>query len=213
MHKRHSLLLSRYGVVKKRYHYFFLIFFLASLSIAVADTSLGIEKPALFKSSDLIHPQEKGKIYPQVLKNKNNQPVSVIVSLAKQKVYLCIGGYIAIESPISSGRKSTWTPKGNFLISEKDPNHRSNVYGNFVDSGGNIIKAGIDRRVDSAPSGTHYVGAPMLYFMRLGNTAVGMHIGMLPGYPASHGCVRLPFDMAPTIYDAVVLGTPVTVQD
>ena len=181
--------------------------------MALADNSSIVDKQQVFKSSDLVHRQEKGRIYPNVLKNKNSEPVAVIISLGKQRVYVCVGGYIAIESPISSGRKPGWTPKGNFVISEKDPNHRSSVYGNFVDNGGNIIKGGVDRRVDSAPSGTHYEGAPMLYFMRLGSTAAGLHIGMLPGYPASHGCVRLPSDMAPIIYEAVAVGTPVTVQD
>jgi len=51
----------------------------------------------------------------------------------------------------------------------------------------------------------------MLYFMRLTNEGVGMHVGILPGYPASHGCIRMPSEIAPQIYVRVKLGTPVQV--
>ena len=67
-------------------------------------------------------------------------------------------------------------------------------------------------KVDSAPSGTRYVGAPMKWFMRLTNGGVGMHVGILPGYPASHGCIRLPSNIAPLIYAKVKTGTPVVVE-
>ena len=49
--------------------------------------------------------------------------------------------------------------------------------------------------------------------MRLTNGGVGMHVGILPGYAASHGCVRLPSEIAPLIYDRVKVGTVVTVQE
>ena len=57
----------------------------------------------------------------------------------------------------------------------------------------------------------------MKWFMRFGDgtghRAEGMHTGYLPGYPASHGCVRLPDDIAKLFYDHVVVGTPVTIGD
>ena len=53
----------------------------------------------------------------------------------------------------------------------------------------------------------------MRWFMRLTNTGVGMHIGILPGYAASHGCVRLPSAIAPLIYDRVKVGTVVRVEE
>ena len=52
----------------------------------------------------------------------------------------------------------------------------------------------------------------MRYFMRLTDSGVGMHVGILPGYPASHGCIRLPAEIAPLIYSKVKLGTPVTIE-
>ena len=56
-------------------------------------------------------------------------------------------------------------------------------------------------------------GAPMRYFCRLTDEGVGMHIGILPGYPASHGCIRLPENIAPLIYSKVRVGTSVRVED
>ncbi len=55
------------------------------------------------------------------------------------------------------------------------------------------------------------LGAPMKWFMRLTWDGVGMHVGILPGYPASHGCIRLPEQAAAMIYAKVKTGTPVEV--
>ncbi|MBX9742077.1 MAG: L,D-transpeptidase family protein [Chthoniobacterales bacterium] len=167
---------------------------------------------ALFSSSKFNSSQEKGRIFSQILKNSKNEPITVLVSLSRQRAYLFVGNQVAIDTPISSGRSLGMTPEGDFKITQKDPDHRSNIYGNFVDNAGRIIKAGVDSKHDSAPSGTHFEGAPMLYFMRLTDKGVGMHVGYLPGYPASHGCIRLPEEMAKAIYEVVSLNTPVTVQ-
>jgi hypothetical protein len=56
---------------------------------------------------------------------------------------------------------------------------------------------GVSIKVDSAPRGTRYRGARMKWFMRLTDRGVGIHMGILPGYPASHGCIRLPAYIAP----------------
>ena len=124
-----------------------------------------------------------------------------------------VGNRVAVDSPISSGRHNGWTPKGSFRILEKDPNHFSNLYGNFVDGTGSVVRSGVSSKIDSAPSGTHFRGAPMKFFMRLTPQGVGMHAGILPGYPASHGCIRLPVEMARVIYGKVLLDTPVTVGE
>lgn len=148
------------------------------------------------------------------LKDVINQDNShVIISLSKQRAYLMVGGETYIDTPISSGKRAGMTPTGSFKVLEKDPNHRSSVYGAFCNKNGYIVREGISSRIDSAPAGTHYVGAPMKWFCRLTDGGVGMHVGILPGYPASHGCVRLPENIAPLIYEKVKVGTPVTIQD
>ncbi|MFZ4115620.1 MAG: L,D-transpeptidase family protein [Chthoniobacterales bacterium] len=177
-----------------------------------ADGAASKNKNSLQTSSTLGSAQEKGKIFQQVFKNNANEPVAIRVSLLQQRVFVFLGNQLAISSPISSGRRPGWTPEGSFKILEKDPVHRSSLYGNFVDQENRIIRGGIDSRRDSAPSGTHFQGAPMLYFMRLTDKGVGMHVGILPGYPASHGCIRLPEDMAKVIYETAPINTPVTIE-
>jgi lipoprotein-anchoring transpeptidase ErfK/SrfK len=165
------------------------------------------------KASELISRQEPVKINTSLLKQISPDSARIVISLPKQRAYLMLDDEIVIDSPISSGKRGHSTPSGHFSVIEKDPDHRSNIYGDFVDSSGRIVRAGISSRIDSAPSGTHYVGAPMKWFMRLTDGGVGMHVGILPGYPASHGCIRMPPDGAKLFYDNVKIGTPVAVGD
>ena len=165
------------------------------------------------KASDLIRRQEPVKINQALLKEATPDNVHVVISLPKQRAFLMTGDQIVIDSPISSGKRGHSSPTGNFSVLEKDPNHRSNIYGDFVDGSGRTVRAGVSAKIDAAPSGTHYVGASMKWFMRLTAEGVGMHIGILPGYPASHGCIRMPPDGAKLFYDHVKVGTPADVGD
>jgi lipoprotein-anchoring transpeptidase ErfK/SrfK len=165
------------------------------------------------KASELINKQQPLKINQSVLQQATSDNVHIVVSIPKQRAYLMVGEQIAADGPVSSGKTGHNSPTGDFTVLEKDPNHHSNIYGNFVDSQGRIIRAGVSARIDSAPSGTHFEGAPMLWFLRLTDGGVGMHIGILPGYPASHGCIRQSSDGAKLFYDHVKVGTPVAVGD
>jgi hypothetical protein len=91
-------------------------------------------------------------------------------------------GICAVDSPISSGRRGINT-HGNFKVSEKDKNHISSIY-----------------------------HCPMKYFLRLSGMSFGLHVGQLPGYPASHGCVRLPEEIAKLLFDKATVGTSVTIE-
>ena len=163
------------------------------------------------KASELISRQEPVKINNSLLNQITPDSVHVVISLPKQRAYLMMGDDIVIDSPISSGKRGHSSPTGHFSVMEKDPDHRSSIYGDFVDGSGRVVRAGISAKIDSAPSGTHYVGAPMRWFMRLTGEGVGMHVGILPGYPASHGCIRMPPDGAKLFYDNVKIGTPVEI--
>ena len=107
----------------------------------------------------------------------------IVVSLADQRLYAYHGEQVVAWSNISSGRPGHDTPTGSFTVSEKDVDHHSSLYDN----------------------------APMPYFMRLTDGGVGLHAGPLPGYPASHGCVRLPLNMARELYQHVEEGTHVDI--
>ena len=165
------------------------------------------------KASAYISSQPPLKVNQSVLNQATPDNVHVRVSLPRQRAYLMVGDEVAADSPISSGKAGHSTPRGNFSVLEKDPDHRSSIYGDFVDGSGRVVRSGISAKIDSAPSGTHYVGAPMRWFMRLTGEGVGMHVGILPGYPASHGCIRMSPDGAKLFYDTVRVGTKVDVGD
>lgn len=169
--------------------------------------------PTLRKASDLIRKQEPLKVNQALLKQATPDNVHIVVSIPKQRAYLMIGEQIVIDGPVSSGKRGHSSPTGHFTVLEKDPNHHSSLYGDFVDGPGRIVRAGVSARIDAAPSGTHFVGAAMKWFLRLTEDGVGMHIGILPGYPASHGCIRESAEGAKLFYDRVIVGTPVDVGD
>jgi hypothetical protein len=133
----------------------------------------------------------------------------VEIDLGQQRAYLVRGHHLILESPICSGRYGHLTGTGDFKVIEKEKNHFSSIYGQIVDAGGNTIvqDADVDMKV---PRGGKFIPAPMRYFMRF-HEADGMHAGYLPGYPASHGCVRMPERMAIAFFDQVEVGTPVHV--
>jgi lipoprotein-anchoring transpeptidase ErfK/SrfK len=171
------------------------------------------------KASELIKKQEPPKVIPRVLEKAAADNVSVVISLSKQRAFFKVGEEVGIDTPVSTGKRAGMTPTGTFLIVEKDADHRSSLYGDFVNKNGQVVRGGVSTRIDSAPSGTTYRGAPMKWFMRFGDRETksgrpeGMHTGYLPGYPASHGCVRLPEEIAKMIYDKVVIGTVVTIEE
>ncbi|MEX2577624.1 MAG: L,D-transpeptidase [Verrucomicrobiales bacterium] len=135
---------------------------------------------------------------------------SIKIDLGEQRAYFYKGDQLAGVSSVSTGREGYNTPAGTFRITDKNADHRSNLYGDYVDDNGRVVASNVDVRKDKAPPGTRFRGAPMPNFMRF-NGAIGMHGGYLPGYPASHGCVRLPEDLARRFYANVSPGTEVTV--
>jgi lipoprotein-anchoring transpeptidase ErfK/SrfK len=135
---------------------------------------------------------------------------SIKISLGEQKAYFYKAGQLVGVSQLSTGREGMGTSTGSFKIIQKDQTHVSSQYGDYVDAGDNVVVANVDVGKDPKPPGTHFKGAPMPYFMRIvGGT--GMHAGYLPGYPASHGCIRMPEFMAENFFRSVSVGTPVTV--
>jgi lipoprotein-anchoring transpeptidase ErfK/SrfK len=181
-------------------------------ALAFDSTTLAAGRKTMRKPGELVRRQDPPKVSARLRDTITPQNSYVQISLSKQRAYVMVDGEVYIDTPISSGKRAGMTPTGKFSVLEKDKDHRSSVYGDFVDSKGRVVRGGVSMKIDSAPAGTHYVGAPMKFFMRLTQIGVGMHIGILPGYPASHGCVRLPAEIAPLIYEKVRVGTPVEIQ-
>ncbi len=112
-------------------------------------------------------------------------PVVIIASLTDQVLTVYRNGKKIGRSSISSGKPGKNTPTGVFTILEKDVKHHSNIF----------------------------KGASMPYMERLTWTGVALHAGTLPGYPASHGCIRLPLDFAQKLYTVTTNGTTVLITD
>ena len=139
----------------------------------------------------------------------NAQQTAVIINLTEQAAYLVEDGRAVLISPIASGKEGRGTPSGTFRIISKDLNHQSGSFGLVMDPYGRIVDANATP-ASHVPPGCHYQPAPMPYFMEF-SKYVGMHAGYLPGYPASHGCVRMPKDLAAEFFARVQVGTPVRV--
>jgi hypothetical protein len=140
---------------------------------------------------------------------ESENPFRVEIDLGMQAAYLIRGRHVVMESPISSGRYGHLTQTGSYKVIEKEKNHFSSIYGKIVDASGSTVVADAD--VDmKVPRGGKFIPAPMRYFMRF-HAADGMHAGYLPGYPASHGCVRMPEQLAIAFFNTVEIGTPVQV--
>jgi len=137
---------------------------------------------------------------------------SITISLREQRAYFYKSGVLVGVSQLSTGREGLNTPYGHFSIIQKDQNHVSSLFGDYVDEAGNVVKPNVDITKDPKPPGTHFKGTPMPFFMRI-VSGTGLHAGYLPGYPASHGCIRMPEFMAENFFKSVSLGTPVTITN
>ncbi len=110
--------------------------------------------------------------------------VAVVVSIPEQRVHVYRNGVRIGVSTCSTGRKGHATPTGVFTVLQKDKHHHSSTYNN----------------------------APMPNMNRLTWSGIALHAGKLPGYPASHGCVRLPFKFSQKLFGVTHIGTPVIIS-
>lgn len=137
---------------------------------------------------------------------------SIRINRNEQKAYFYKNGELVGVAPISTGSSKHTTPPGTFKVTQKSPDHASSLYGRIVDKAtGATINADADSRKDKPGPGQQFVGAPMPHFLRF-NYGIGMHAGHLPGYAASHGCVRMPKRMAKKFFENAEVGTPVIVE-
>lgn len=142
----------------------------------------------------------------------DNAKIEVDLSEQRARIYRTSGPQklLVIETQISSGKSGHSTPTGSFRIGEKLVEKQSSLYGTWVDGGGNAVGGSSEAGLRPA-GGAHFVGADMPYWMRI-NGGIGMHIGIVPDYPASHGCIRVPASVQPLIYSKVGVGTPVVIK-
>jgi len=114
----------------------------------------------------------------------NGEPMTLVVSLSNQKVDVYRGTTLITSSAVSTGMPGHATKMGVFSILEKQRYHHSNIYS----------------------------GAPMPWMNRITWSGTALHAGVVPGYPASHGCIRLPFSFAPKLFQITTKGDNVIVS-
>ncbi|QPF88905.1 L,D-transpeptidase [Bradyrhizobium commune] len=114
---------------------------------------------------------------------KPQGPLVIVVSIERQKVTIYDSNGVFAEAPVSTGMKGHSTPMGVFSVIQKHKFHHSNIYS----------------------------GAPMPYMQRITWSGVAMHAGVLPGYPASHGCIRMPMAFAVKMWNWTKMGARVLV--
>jgi len=182
------------------------------VALRAVDDEGSAGKPLAKSTADLIQKQAPPIIAAELAAKVTPENSRIIINLATQRARLLGGDAVYIDTPISSGKLAARTPAGTFAILEKINEHRSGMYGHFVDKRGQIVRAGVSMRLDAAPAGTHYVDAPMRFFCRFGNGGIGVHSGILPGYPAAHGSIRLPEEVAKLVFGKVKVGTPVEIR-
>lgn len=134
------------------------------------------------------------------------------INRAQQKAFFYKGSTLVGVSKISSGTEDHGTPPGRYKITQKSKDHKSSAYGVFKDRAtGMTTNDNVDIRVDKPKASEIFYNAPMPNFMRI-NGGIGMHTGYLPGYAASHGCIRMPHHMSTHFFENVEVGTPVIVE-
>jgi lipoprotein-anchoring transpeptidase ErfK/SrfK len=136
----------------------------------------------------------------------------IVVHIGEQKAYFYKGKTLVGETTVSTGKPGFSTPPGHYTVLSKNADHVSSVFGDYVDEYGNVVRSNIDSRKDARPKGTHYDGARMPYAMFF-RGGYAMHQGYVPPFAASHGCIRLPGQMAVRFFENAPIGTSVTVTE
>jgi lipoprotein-anchoring transpeptidase ErfK/SrfK len=140
--------------------------------------------------------------------------VAMTIHLSAQIAEIMRGGRPIGWTYVATGREGHGTRPGRYVITEKIVDKYSNRYGWIEDGFGNVVDNDA-KPGDPLAAGEVYVPAPMPYWMRLTAYGIGMHGGVIPepGQPASHGCIRLPHRLAPVLFEAVRVGTPVRIVE
>jgi lipoprotein-anchoring transpeptidase ErfK/SrfK len=117
--------------------------------------------------------------------NGSSEPISIVVSLMEQRAFVYRGSTMIAATTISSGKDGKDTPVGTYPILQKNAVHKSSLYDD----------------------------ASMPFMQRLTWDGIAIHAGRNPGFPASHGCIRVPLGFAKQLFGVTTLGTTVTVTD
>ena len=139
--------------------------------------------PAQPRKQKVRQPSAKTEAARKETSAKPQGPLIIAISIEQQKVRVYDANGLFAESPVSTGMKGHSTPMGVFSVIQKNKMHRSNIYS----------------------------GAPMPYMQRITWSGIALHAGVLPGYPASHGCIRMPMAFAVKMWNWTRMGARVII--
>ncbi len=163
---------------------------LASLIGCQSSSQQASRYPAMGQATETVTSSPAPPVYTaninhSVLSRATTSNTSVVISIGSQQGYLLVDGDVAASSQVSTARTGKYTPRGTFSMTERVRSGKiSNIY-----------------------------NVAMPFWMRLDGSPIGVHAGYIPGYPASAGCIRLPYDMAKVVYENTRSGTKVRVVD
>lgn len=136
----------------------------------------------------------------------------IIISLSQQRGRLYVDNQVAADWPVSTGADTHPTPVGNFRVRLKRKEHASNRYGKIYNADNKCIDRNADVFTNPVPEGCRFEGSSMPNWMRLTSDGVGMHTGKVrAGKRLSHGCIRLPHNVACMLFDIVEYGSRVSI--
>lgn len=185
-----------------------------------------VGKPTSFKAfKQQTNLRKSFKVYKNaaLLRQSTRRNTKLTIDVSTQRITLFVKGKVALSSPCTTGAKHKFepntkiyrdkhTPLGNFRISEKIRDKRSTIFGNYFRNGRRIYH-GDRRKFRGNIRGARYVGASLMYWMRLTSGGIGLHASKyVKRYPGTNGCIRLPKHVAKTIFSKVSVGTRVRVQ-
>jgi len=159
---------------------------------------------------------------PKLLARANGRNTKVKIDVSDQRMKMYVGGRVALDSPCTTGAKrklepntrtirNKATPQGTFKITEKLADKRSTIFGDIYKDGKRIYH-GDRRKYKGSWDGVKFVGASLKNWMRLTDSGIGLHGSKyVKRYPASNGCVRLPYTVANTVFQKVKPGTQVAI--
>ncbi len=156
----------------------------------------------------------------KLLKKASKSRTKIVIDKSEQRIKLYVGSEVAIDSPCTTGARrkvepntrrvyNKSTPSGNFRITEKIADKRSTIFGKLYRNGKMVWRG--DRRKYHGPK-AKYVGASLKNWMRLTSSGIGIHGSKyVKRYPATNGCIRVPYNVVNKIFRYAKKGTPVKV--
>ncbi len=188
---------------------------ISSTFLALSGVALVLSSVSCVSSSPGRPPARKAnRVMHQWRDDGGEGKVSIRISLTDQIAEFKRGDRDIGWCYVATGKEGHDTRPGKYKITEKIVDKYSNSYGWIEDEFGNVTN-GDAKPSTPVPKGMVYVPAPMPYWMRLTSYGIGMHGGLIPqpGEPASHGCIRIPKDFVPVLFESVVVGTSVTITN